>query len=136
MSITSHAGCARSRTVALRALMGLAVLIPIGACSSGGSAGASGTTAATTAETCQQVSTVLTNGPDPGTDPVGYAEAQILPLRQVRAADAALGQAVVGLADAYSSYSAADGTSKTATATLTAAIKQINSLCPGAGATP
>jgi hypothetical protein len=82
------------------------------------------------------VSAVLTDGPDPGADPIGYAEAQILPLRQVRTSDATLSKAIGGLADAYSSYSAANGTSKTATATLTASINRINSLCPGAGATP
>jgi hypothetical protein len=82
------------------------------------------------------VSAVLTDGPDPGTDPVGYAEAQIQPLRQIQTADAALGQAVSALATAYSGYVTANGTSKTATATLNVAINQINKLCPGAGATP
>ncbi len=132
--------CTRSRTVALQALIALALVVPASACGSGGSAaasGASGASVATSAKaTCQQVSAVLTNGPDPGADPVGYAEAQILPLRQVRTSDAALSKAIGGLADAYSGYSAANGTSKTATATLTAAINRINSLCPGAEATP
>ena len=38
--------------------------------------------AAATQDTCQRVSAVLSNGPDPDADPVGYAEAQVLPLRQ------------------------------------------------------
>src|SRR5580658_9784510 len=36
---------------------------------------------------CRQVSAVLADGPDPDSDPVGYAEAQILPLRQVHTSD-------------------------------------------------
>jgi hypothetical protein len=129
----------RSRTVAVPALIGLALLLPVSACDSSGSAATSATSATSgtaAQQTCQRVSTVLTNGPDPDADPVGYAEAQIVQLRQVRTADATLGQAITGLADAYSGYSAANGTSKTAKATLTAAINRINSLCPGAGATP
>jgi hypothetical protein len=146
MIIASHQAGARSqsrrrsRTVAVPALIGLALLLPVSACGSSGSAATSATsaTSGTSAaqQTCQRVSTVLTNGPDPDADPVGYAEAQILQLRQVRTADTTLGQAITGLADAYSGYSAANGTSKTAKATLTAAINRINSLCPGAGATP
>src|ERR1700677_4538755 len=89
-----------------------------------------------TASTCQQVSAVLTDGPDPGADPVGYAEAQILPLRQIRTPDTTLGMAIADLASAYSGYSAASNASKAATATLTTAISKINALCPGAGATP
>jgi hypothetical protein len=128
--------CVLSRTVAMQALIALTVLLPASACSSGGSAVTSAAPAATAAEqTCQRVSAVLTNGPDPGADPVGYAEAQILPLRQIRTSDSALGAAIGGLANAYSGYSSANGTNKTATATLTAAINRINSLCPGAGAT-
>jgi hypothetical protein len=81
------------------------------------------------------VSAVLADGPDPGADPVGYAQAQILPLRQIHTADATLSKAITGLASAYSGYSASHGTNKTVTATLNAAIKQINALCPNAGAT-
>jgi hypothetical protein len=134
--------CTRSRTVALQALIALAMMVPASACSSGAPATpkaskVSKASAATSAKaTCQQLTAVLTNGPDPGADPVGYAEAQILPLRQIRTPDAALSTAIGGLASAYSGYSAADGTGKTTTATLTAAINRINSLCPGAGATP
>jgi hypothetical protein len=131
--------CAPSRTIALRALMALAVLLPISACSSSGSAGTAATSGASTAAaqtTCQQVSAVLTDGPDPGADPVGYAEAQVQPLRQIHTSDPTLGNAVSALATAYSGYYTTNGTSKTVTATLTAAINRINSLCPGAGATP
>lgn len=136
MIIASH----RSRVVALYALTGLAILLPVSACGSSGSTATSATSATSTAtaatRACAQVSVVLTNGPDPDADPVGYAAAQILPLRQVRTTDATLGRAISTLASAYGTYSAAHGTSKTATSTLTTAINRINALCPGAGATP
>ncbi len=34
-------------------------------------------------QTCKQVEAVLSDGPDPEADPVGYAQAQILPLREI-----------------------------------------------------
>jgi hypothetical protein len=132
--------CTPSRTIALQTLIALAVLLPATACASSGSGGPAATSGVSTASAaqaaCQQVSAVLTDGPDPGTDPVGYAEAQIQPLRQIHTSDAVLGQAVTALATAYNGYFATNGKDKTAAATLTAAINQINKLCPGAGATP
>jgi hypothetical protein len=47
------------------------------------------------------VSAVLSDGPDPTADPVGYAEAQIVPLRAVRTDDVSLRQVLGQLADAY-----------------------------------
>lgn len=130
--------CAWSRTALPPSLIALAVLLPLSACGSSGSAARAATAGApgASATTCEQVSAVLADGPDSDTDPLGYAEAQIQPLRQIHTADAGLGQAVSALATAYSGYYTANGASKTATATLTGAIKQINKLCPGLGATP
>ena len=136
MITASRQGRVRRQTTALLSLTALAVLLPVSACSSGGSAAASGTSDATTAAqaACQQVTAVLTDGPDPGTDPVGYAQAQVLPLRQIRTPNAPLTAAIATLASAYSTYATANGASKAATATLNAAISKINALCPGAGA--
>ena len=127
----------RGKTLALTALITLTLAAPVSACSSG-SAAASGPAAPQTAaqQACQQLSDVLANGPDPDADPLGHAEAQILPLRQIRTPDAAIGSAIAGLADAYSGYLAANGAGKAATATLTTAINTVNSLCPDAGAAP
>jgi hypothetical protein len=125
-------------TAALTALIALAVAFPLSACGSGTTSTASAVAAATQSpakQACQQVDMVLTNGPDPGADPVGYAEAQILPLRKIHTSDATLSKAIGALATAYSGYSTAGGKSKAATATLNTAIKAINALCPGAGAT-
>jgi hypothetical protein len=131
----------RGRTLALTALMSLALALPGSACSSGPAASTAATAGPAAPQTaaqqaCQQVSDVLADGPDPDADPVGHAEAQILPLRQIRTPDAAIGLAIAGLADAYSGYLAVNGAGKAATATLTTAINKINSLCPDAGAAP
>jgi hypothetical protein len=131
----------RGRTLALTALLALSLTLPASACSSGSAAGSAGPAGPVPPETaaqqaCQRVSDVLADGPDPDADPVGHAEAQILPLRQIRTADATIGTAIASLADAYSGYLAADGTGKSATAALTTAINKVNSLCPGAGAAP
>ena len=40
---------------------------------------------------------MLSNGPDPDADPVGYAQAQILPLREIDTSDANLHQAIDAL---------------------------------------
>jgi hypothetical protein len=81
---------------------------------------------------CQQVSAVLADGPDADSDPVGYAEAQILPLRQLHTSDPALRTAISKLASAYSRFFAASGKSVAATSAVTTAARQLNSLCPGA----
>jgi hypothetical protein len=140
MATASRQACARHRTTALLPVAALAILLPLTGCSSGsssGSAGASAPTATTSAAeaACTQVAAVLTDGPDPGADPVGYAEAQILQLRQIKTPDATIQQAIDNLANAYTGYSTADGKSKAATATANATIAKINGLCPDAGAT-
>jgi hypothetical protein len=77
---------------------------------------------------CTAVSDVLADGPDPGTDAVGYAQAQVLPLRQLKIGDAALRGDVLALAGAYQSFSAGGGS----TAAVTKAENSVNSICPQA----
>jgi len=84
------------------------------------------------AQTCQEVGAVLSDGPDPGADPVGYAEAQILPLRQISVSDQALRTAINQLADAYQQFYASNGKSSDAKEAVAAASKKLNSTCPGA----
>jgi hypothetical protein len=121
---------ARAAHVLPGACLVLAALLILSGC---GSAARSGSAAAT-AKTCQRVSAVLSDGPDPDADPVGYAEAQILPLRQVAAPDNALRDAIRGLADAYQKFFASNGTSSAAKEAVAVASKKINSFCPGAAA--
>jgi hypothetical protein len=117
----------------------LATTVLVSACGSSGHPAASSHAAASgpsvAQQICQQVDAVLSDGPDPGADPVGYAEAQILPLQQIHAPDQTLSSAISTLAGAYQSYYTAHGTGSTVTSALNTAINRINSLCPGAGAT-
>jgi hypothetical protein len=146
MITVSYRAMARRRTGArlaytMLACAALATTILVSACGSSGHTAASGPSAASghaaaaAQQTCLQVSAVLSDGPDPGADPIGYAQAQILPLQQIHASDQTLGAAISTLAGAYQSYYAANGTGSTVRSALNTAINRINSLCPGAGAT-
>ena len=76
---------------------------------------------------------MLADGPDPDANPVGYAQAQVLPLRQLVIGDAALHRDVLALAAAYQAYSTASSADRAAaSAKVTTAAKVINSICPGA----
>jgi len=110
-------------------VLGLAALL--GACTSQAPA-AKPVSAAAVRATCTKVSAVLSDGPDPDADPVGYAEAQILPLGQIRTSDAQLRVAIGKLASAYRTFFDSNGSSSTAKLAVAAASKQINSFCPGA----
>ena len=81
---------------------------------------------------CAQVSAVLSDGPDPDADPAGYAEAQILPLREIKAPDRSFRQALSRLDTAYRELFASNGQSNAATSAVATASKKINSICPGA----
>ena len=108
-----------------------ALALALAAC--GGSAGTSASAAASsTRQSCQQIGAVLADGPDPDTDPAGYAEAQILPLRQVRIADQPLKTAVGQLDSAYQRLFSSDGSSPAAVKAVAAASKKVNAICPGA----
>jgi hypothetical protein len=102
--------------------------------SSSPSPGASSTVLGTALQQdCTAVADVLSDGPDPGADPIGYAQAQVLPLRQLVIGDAALRQDVLALAAAYQALSAAPSAGRAAaTAEVATAAKAVNSICPGA----
>jgi hypothetical protein len=87
--------------------------------------------ASATQDTCQRVSAVLSDGPDPDADPVGYAEAQIRPLRQISTSDQALRTDIGQLANAYQEFYVSSGTSQAKEAVAVAS-KKVNSICPGA----
>jgi hypothetical protein len=114
----------------LALLASLAAILFLTACSSGTPAAVSGAQA--TSAACTQIRAALSDGPDPGADPVGYAEAQIKPLRAIRTGDTVLRAAIGDLASAYASVFAADGKSATATRAVAAASKKVNAICPGA----
>ena len=83
------------------------------------------------ARQCTAVADVLANGPTTDVDPVGYAEAQVLPLRQLKLSDPTLRRAVQQLDSAYAAVSAGNGSHKTK-ATVKAAEARVNAICPTA----
>lgn len=136
MATPRDAARARFRGFTLLALTSLGISALLGACSSaaspsGPAANGTESTAAVHA-TCTQVSAVLSDGPDPDSDPVGYAEAQILPLGQIHTPDAQLRAAIGKLASAYRAFFESNGNSGQAKLAVAAASKRINSFCPGA----
>jgi hypothetical protein len=107
------------------------------ACSSSGqsstaAAPSASPSAAAIAATCEQVSGVLSDGPDPDVDPVGFADAHILLLRQINTTDQALRGALGQLADANQKFVASKGKNANAKEAIAVASKKLNSICPGA----
>jgi hypothetical protein len=106
--------------------------IAITACGSSPSrASASAVLGTAVQQDCTAVADVLSDGPDPGADSVGYAQAQVLPLRQLKIDDAALHRDVLALANAYQAFSSGSGARNAATA-VAKAENSVNSICPQA----
>ncbi len=74
---------------------------------------------------------MLADGPDPDADPVGYALAQVLPLRGVQTSDVNLKKAIGELAAAYEAVYKSNAAPGTALA-VTRANKAVDKICPGA----
>jgi len=102
----------------------------LGAC--GMSTPASGAPAQGAQSTCQQVSAALSDGPDPQADPVGYALAQLAPLRRVAptTSDPALKQAIDRLVTDFQAQYRDRGTDPNANKAATNALARVESLCP------
>ncbi len=100
-----------------------------GACGSSNASSSPTTVAAS--GTCTQVSAALSDGPDPHADPIGYAQAQILPLRQISTTNHKLRADLDGLAAAYQ---AVVGTNNSAASQkkVGQASNKVDALCPGA----
>jgi hypothetical protein len=107
-----------------------ALALALSAC--GGPAGTATSAADATRQSCRQIGAVLSDGPDPDADPAGYAEAQILPLRQVHIADQPLRTAVGQLDSAYQQLLRSNGHGSAAVKAVAAASKKVNAICPGA----
>jgi hypothetical protein len=120
----------RARALGLLASSGL-IALTLSAC--GSSSSASSSSLSVTQHACTAVSDVLADGPDPAADSVGYAEAQVLPLRQLELADATLAHAVEQLDAAYKAFSSTNGAKGTPAAIkVSAAEKAVNAICPNA----
>jgi hypothetical protein len=119
----------RTPTGTLPELLVVAVLA-VAASACGSPAGTAGPSASVLASTCEHVDAVLSDGPDPAADPVGYAEAQISPLRQITTSDASLRRAIARLASAYQTFYENNGAGK-ARAEVESATKEVGATCPG-----
>lgn len=108
-------------------LLTLLAAVLLAAC---GSSSTPLTSAQVKQQTCKRVEAVLSDGPEPEADPVGYAQAQVLPLREIRTGDAKLASAIGGLASAYQQFAASNGASSAKTA-VNSATNVIKALCPG-----
>jgi hypothetical protein len=116
---------------ALAAASAAFIAIAIAACGSASSshAATSAILGTTVQQDCTAIGDVLADGPDPDADSVGYAQAQVLPLRQLRIGDAMLQRDVLALAAAYQAVAAGGAGAATA---VTKAEKAVNSICPQA----
>ena len=120
-------GTRQRQRPALALAPGLSLVVLLAACGGGASSDA-----AAIRRACAQVSAVLSDGPDPGVDPAGHAEAQILPLQRIKAPDKSFRAALSRLDTAYKQLFASQGKSTAATSAVAVASKKINAICPGA----
>ena len=112
-------------------LTSLALAVPLlAACSSGSSGGGSSQAQAPTAF-CQKVLAVLSDGPDPDADPVGYALSQIAPLGQIHTSDHALAQQLSDLIAADHALVNTNGSDHAATKSIAKDDAGLNKVCPG-----
>jgi hypothetical protein len=127
--VREHSFFGRACAMSLLGLVALMAALLAGC----GGPSASASSGAVKHEECTAVANVLSDGPDPDADPIGYAEAQVLPLRQLRLSDLALREAVERLEAAYARFSADDGAQSTRyAAAVSVAEKGLNKICPGA----
>jgi hypothetical protein len=126
-NVTAGHGPLRRETPAVVAAV--LALSTLAGCGSSGSVGARA--AASIAAPCTQVASVLSDGPDPGADPVGDAQAQVLQLCRLGISEQPLHRAIDALASAYQNFSQTDG-SAGAKAGVSRAVHEVSALCPGA----
>lgn len=84
-------------------------------------------------QACTTISGVLADGPDSDADPIGYAQAQVLPLRRLTISDVTLHRAVVTLASAYQTLSTSTASTRAAaTQAVSKAENEVTKICPQA----
>jgi hypothetical protein len=125
----------RLATIASAGTAAALLAVTIAACGSASSSQAPGSALLGSAvqQDCTAISDVLSDGPDPDADSVGYAQAQVLPLRQLKISDGTLSRDVLALARAYQAFSTGSGAGSPAAAAVVAkAENSVNSICPQA----
>jgi len=114
------------------ALASVAVAVPLWvACGSTGPSGAAVNSAHAPAAVCQKVLAVLSDGPDPDADPVGYALSQILPLGQIHTSDHSVSTTLHSLIKEDRALVKSKGSDKSAKTGIKKADKSLNKACPG-----
>ena len=89
------------------------------------------TGAGTTSAACAEISATLSDGPDPGVDPVGYAQAQVRPLDDLRIVATPLARDVKALDQAFRLVVIERG-APTSRRAETAAVRALDAMCPRA----
>jgi hypothetical protein len=124
----------RPRTARRLTLVSVAVAAPLWtACASGASGGSGGGAAVAKAPAalCNQILAVLSDGPDPTADPVGYALSQILPLGQIHTSDRTVGGTLTRLIAADKELVKSNGGDRSSSSAITRADAALNGACPG-----
>jgi hypothetical protein len=114
------------------AVTGLALTVPLLAACSSNPSGGSASQAQAPAAVCQKLLGVLSDGPDPDADPVGYALSQIAPLGQIHTADHELAQRLSDLISADQALVNSNGGDKAATKSIAKDDAALDKICPGA----
>jgi predicted Zn-dependent protease len=123
-----RAAVASRRRAAVTIAMTPTLVVLLAAC--GSSSKSTSSIAQVKKQACQQVEAALSDGPEPEADPVGHAQAQILPLRQIHTTDQKLRAAIGDLASAYQAFSSSNGSTEAKSA-VAAASKKVEVICPG-----
>lgn len=138
MSCILHQHASPARQTLIRACSGTTaafLALAVAACGSSSSSQPSSATVLGTViqQDCTAVADVLSDGPDPSSDSIGYAQAQVLPLRQLKITDAVLHRAVLALAASYQAFSTGAGAGSSAAALkVSKAENAVNAICPQA----
>ncbi len=126
-------GAARRRSTRPRrlALVPLCLAVPlVAACGSGGGGGGAAQATAPAA-LCQQILGVLSDGPDPAADPVGYALSQIKQLSEIRSSDTSVIDTLHTLVAADRALVSSNGVDHAASRTIARSHRALNVVCPG-----
>jgi hypothetical protein len=118
------------RTGALTLVLALAAAPALTACGSGSAQPPDPASSAVSAA-CSRVAAALSDGPDRSADPVGYAEAQIRPLRAISTSDWELRTAINGLATAYARVFESNGKNGAAARAVATESRKVGAICPG-----
>jgi hypothetical protein len=112
-------------------LASVVLAVPLLAACSSSASGGSSTQSQAPAAVCQKVLAVLSDGPDPDADPVGYALSQIAPLGRIHTSDNTVAQRLSSLISADETLVRSNGSDHAATKAIAKDDADLNKACPG-----